>query len=75
MKFTPRETIKSQGLVFEEGNTYNSELYGVADESVMRWHAAGWTDVEGAGEPGERTTRGVTMKPDTPSQRPRTTEG
>ena len=67
MKFTPREMIKHSGMVFEAGNTYTSSLYGLSDAEVMAFHAAGWSDVEGADEPGERIVKGSVVRPDSAS--------
>lgn len=54
MKFTPLEDIKHDGRTYEAGNTYDAEKNGVDADDVRRFHAAGWAEVEGMGQPGER---------------------
>ena len=63
MRFTPKEDIRWERTVFEEGNTYSSEKQGVPDESVERWYAMGLAEIEGRDPSGPRQTSGGALQP------------
>ena len=64
MKFTPKETIKHAGHIFEAGNTYNGDLYGgVSDADVEAFHGAGWVEVDGFDPAPDRVVTGAVVSP------------
>lgn len=54
MKFTPKEDFLKGRMRYEAGNTYDADKHGLTDEDVMRFHAAGWAEVEGQDPAPER---------------------
>ena len=63
MKFTPKEDFKSKATTFEAGNRYDSDKQGMTEEQLKRWHANGWTEVEGWDPAPPRQVRGVVVQP------------
>ena len=54
MKFTPKEEFRTGRNIFEAGNTYDSEKYGLTEADINRFYNAGWTEVEGRDPAPER---------------------
>jgi hypothetical protein len=65
MKFTPLEDIKAKGRLYEAGSPCDSEKQGIPNETVERWYASGWCEIEGREPAPERKVRGVVVRPHT----------
>lgn len=62
MKFTPKEDFKHGHVTYEAGNTYDSAKHDLSDEEVERFHALGWTEVDGMDPVPERRPGAETLK-------------
>lgn len=65
MRFTPKEDIKAKGHDFEADNTYSSERYGLTEDDLKVFWAAGWAEVEGWDAAPDRQPGARTIIPDT----------
>jgi len=64
MRFQAKENFKHWHMLFEQGNWYTAESYGIASADVDSFYAAGWAEVEGRDPAPARQVRGAVVQPD-----------